>query len=66
MRSPDAVILRQWLHEIILIFPETSEPKVAKRLLEHNMLEAADEYMTFVKAGAEANLDKVSRVWVKS
>ena len=52
--------------EVIVVFPETAEPKVAKGLLEHNMLDAAGEWMTFVQAGAEADLKKVSKCWVKS
>lgn len=52
--------------EVIMVFPETVKPTVVKEMLETAMLETANEYMTFVPAGAEADLSKVSRVWVKS
>jgi DNA polymerase I-like protein with 3'-5' exonuclease and polymerase domains len=52
--------------EVICVFPETANPTQVKALLESAMLETADSYMQFVPAGFEADLKKVSRVWVKS
>lgn len=52
--------------EVLMTFPDTAKPETIKGLLEGCMLDAAAEYMDFVPAGAEADLKKVSRCWVKS
>lgn len=52
--------------EIIDVAPATVETKYTKMLLEGSMLDAADNHMTFVHAGAEANADKAGRYWKKS
>lgn len=52
--------------EILVTFPETVSPVTVKSMLEGSMLEAADQYMTFIQAGAEADLKKVGNRWVKS
>lgn len=52
--------------EIVTTFPATVRPAVVKGILESSMLEAADQYMTFIPAGAEADIGKVGNRWVKS
>lgn len=52
--------------EILVTFPATVRPALVKSVLEGSMLEAADQYMTYIQAGAEADLGKVGTRWVKS
>ncbi len=52
--------------EIIEVFPDTVRPEVVKGLLESVMLDAANEWMTFCPAGAEADVTKAGRTWKKS
>lgn len=52
--------------EIIMTFLKVVSLVVVKDLLETAMLESAANYMTFVPAGAEADLNKVGERWVKS
>ena len=52
--------------EILVSFPATVNPATVKSILEGSMLEAADRYMTYIPAGAEADLKKLGSSWVKS
>lgn len=52
--------------EIIVEAPDAVRADRVKGLLESSMLDAADEYMTFVPAGATADAAKAGKRWVKS
>lgn len=52
--------------EMIAVAPEKVKPETTKMLLEQAMLTAADQYMHFVPAGAEADVKKAGKNWVKS
>lgn len=69
VESGYAMAVFPWLavyDEIICIVPDTVKPEVVKAMLEDAVLDTANEYMTYIPCGFEADLGKVSRVWVKS
>lgn len=52
--------------EMIAVAPDSVEPKYTKILLEQAMLDAADTWMKYVPAGAEADISKAGKYWRKS
>ncbi len=52
--------------EIIVEAPDSVRPIILKGILERAMLGSARKYMAYVQPGAEADIKKAGKTWVKS